>query len=201
MIGFIFFATSIYAIIGGPSVGKTSIIEELKAKGKKTIEEAATVIIKQNLKKGIKCPWEKDGFQASIFKLQLELEKKAFSSSEEDYFVDRGILDNLVYLEINERKNTKEYKTIKTKIYSLNVDSRYEAVFYIEPYSKDSFKTSKSEIRHEDTKQALKISKAIKDAYSKYYNLIIIPGNLTAKQRADLIQTKIKNLKTKKLLK
>lgn len=195
MIGIVFLATSLYAIIGGPSVGKTSILEELKSKGQHTIEEAATVIIKKNFKNGIKNPWEKEGFQADIFALQLELENKAMKSSKQEFFVDRGILDNLVYLEINGKKNTKEYKNIKNKIQAMNIANHYKAIFYVEPYSKDKFKTSTTEIRHENTEEALKIANAIKKAYSKYYTIYTIPGDLSPKARAALIEKTIKKLK------
>ena len=104
-------AASLYAIIGGPSAGKTSIINELKENGQHTIEESATAIIKESLKKGIKTPWEKVGFQSDIFNLKLKLETKAHDLNK-DVFVDRGLLDNLVYLDLGGKKNSKEYYKI-----------------------------------------------------------------------------------------
>jgi len=186
-------STNLYAIIGGPSTGKTSIINELKSKGRKTVEEAASILIKENMDKGIKTPWENDGFQTDIFNMKLKLETKALESWE-DVYIDRGLLDDLVYLEINGKKDTKEYKQIKNKINSLNIKDRYKAIFYIEPHSKENFNLESSEVRKETTEEALSTGKAIREIYSKYYSLITIPGNLNVKQRAALIETKINEL-------
>jgi predicted ATPase len=185
----------LYAIIGGPSSGKTSITEELKAKGKDVIDEAASIIIKKNIAKGNLHPWGEVGFQTDIFNLQLNLENKALKSGKDHVFVDRGILDSLVYLKLRNQKNTEEYFSIKKLIEQENIANRYRLVFFIEPHSRENFESLQAETRCETTEESLLNSKAIFKEYSKYYDLINIAGNLTVKERANLILEKIDALK------
>lgn len=188
-------AASIYAIIGGPSAGKTSIINHLKNEGYTTIEEAATRHIKECFEQGQKEPWEFTGFQQSIFQLQQDLEKEALAKNSSDIiFVDRGFLDNLVYLEHNGRKETSEYTQIEHKVHALNISKYYKAVFYIEPHSSLSFELEKSDVRRESTEESLELARAIKNAYAKHYDLISIPGDLSIKQRAALIIEKVNQI-------
>jgi predicted ATPase len=195
MISRFFMATAIYAIIGGPSAGKTSIIKELQADGQVTIEESSTQIIKNKLEKNIKEPWLKDGFQLEIFTKKLQLEKEMLKSSKGPIFIDRGLLDNLVYLEISGKENSSEYKEIKDQLATLDIKNRYAAVFFIEPHANKNFQLEKNEIRRESTKEALNLSEKIKAAYSKHYDLIIIPGGITPSARAALIKQKVNALK------
>ncbi|MCH9811154.1 ATP-binding protein [bacterium] len=194
MFNFLYIATAIYAIIGAPSVGKTSIINELKKDGEETIKEVATELIEECIAKGDCEPWLKDNFQPTIFKRQLQTEAKLLAKKPSRFFVDRGMLDNLVYLEINGRKDTKEYREIEKKLHELDVGNRYAAIFYIEPYNNKNFSLEKNPIRRESTKEALALGLKIKAAYEKYYPVISIPGEMTPKERANLIKQKIKAL-------
>lgn len=194
MQGFVLLGAAIYALIGGPSVGKTSIIEELKKEGKTTVEEAATYLIKEKIAIGDYTPWEKEGFQQNIFDLQMQFEKEALATGTDSIFVDRGCLDNLVYLKINDREDTDEYRNLVEEIDAIEGPNRYTAIFFIEPYNQDAFSLSKSVIRRENTEESLYISSKIKEAYSEYYEIITIPGNLTPKQRARLVLTHIDRL-------
>ena len=195
MTNLLFLCATIYAIIGGPSAGKTSIIKELQANGQVIIEESATKIIKRNLDQNIKEPWLKDGFQLEIFTAKLLLETEMLKSCKKPIFIDRGLLDNLVYLEIAGKENSSEYKEIQKKLKELNIENRYAAVFFIEPHGGKDFELEKNEIRRENTQEALLLSKKIKAAYGKYYNLITIPGGMSPGKRAAFIQQKIQSLK------
>jgi len=188
---YIFLATAIYAIIGGPSAGKTSIINELKNSGEITVEEAATVHILQCQNNGDKEPWLKDGFQKSIFNLQIEFENKALTKNPKSIFCDRGLLDSLVYLKVMQKENTEEYKHIKDSIDSKNIKDYYKKIFYVEPYIKESFVLSKSAVRRESTEEALNIGAAIKSIYEQYFTVINVPGNLSPKERAEFILSHI----------
>ncbi|MCH9620938.1 MAG: hypothetical protein S4CHLAM20_03470 [Chlamydiia bacterium] len=189
----ILLATAVYAIIGGPSVGKTSIIKQLKSYGYQTTEEAATRVIKENFKKGEMEPWAKEGFQQDIYNLQRKLEAEALSKNRDNLFVDRGFLDNIIYLEFNNRQDTQEYANLKKEIDSIDITKHYKAVFFIEPHSPNFFEVDKinTDVRRESNDEALRLNEAIKNAYAKHFNVIVIPGSLTPKERADLILSKI----------
>jgi len=188
---YIFLATAIYAIIGGPSAGKTSIINELKKCGEVTVEEAATVHILDCQKNGDKEPWLKDGFQTSIYNLQVAYENKALSTKPKNIFCDRGLLDSLVYLKIMKKENTEEFKYITESILSKDIKNYYTKIFYIEPYIKESFVLSKSVVRRETTNEALTIGASLKSLYEQYFTVITVPGNLSAKERAEFILSHI----------
>ena len=194
MTNIFFIAAAIYAIIGGPSVGKTSIIEELKADGEATIEETATALIKESIDQGINEPWLKENFQPTIFMRQLALEKEALKKDHNRIFVDRGLLDNLVYLELNNKRDSKEYKSIEDQLKTIDIAKRYAAIFFIEPHTKESFQLEQNPIRRESTDEALVLAEKIKAAYAKHYKVITIPGGLSPKRRASLIKEKIKSL-------
>lgn len=194
MINFLFFATAIYAIIGGPSVGKSTIINELKAEGEVTTAEVATLLIQECIAKGDHEPWLRDDFQPTIFARQLECEKNILKLNPSRAFIDRGLLDNLVYLELNGKKNTKEYKDIENQMKNLNVGNRYAAVFFIEPHNGNDFCLEKNPVRRESTEEAVALGLKIKAAYEKHYPVITIPGKMTPKERTALIKEKIKQL-------
>jgi predicted ATPase len=195
----IILATAIYAITGGPSTGKTSIVEQLKKDGHATAEEAATCHILNCQANGDMKPWLESGFQTNIFTLQTALENKALEANPETLFVDRGFLDSLVYLEHNNEKDSDEYAHIENKLQDLDIENYYAAVFFIEPHNENEFVLEKNIVRRESTEEAHQIAYALKRAYSKYYNVISIPGNLTIKERADLIISKVKEMSNKPL--
>lgn len=169
-------------------------MKELKATGETTIEETATTFIKENIEKGICKPWLKENFQYNIFSRQIKLENGAQEKKLERVFVDRGILDSIVYLEISGKQNSKEYQSIKEQLNTLDIENRYAAIFFIEPHSKDGFKLEKNEIRRETTEEAIELATKIKAAYSKYYPITIIPGGMSPAERAALIQKQLKSL-------
>lgn len=184
-------ATSIYAIVGGPSVGKTSIVKALKDEGEETLNEVATELILERLDDGHKEPWNEENFQLDILHKQLAREKAVHSGDNTDekgrVFVDRGILDGLVYLDIRGKLQTEEFKEIKKLLENIDISNHYDKVFYVEPYNGDNFETEVTAARHEDKAEAIKISNLTKEVYSKYYILVHVPAYLTPKERAKFI--------------
>ncbi|MBS0585453.1 MAG: ATP-binding protein [Verrucomicrobia bacterium] len=192
-------SVSLYAIVGGPSVGKTSIIQELKNKGEIVCEEAATDIILEERRKGNTTPWTEEGFEVRIFDEKVKREKEASLLAKDQgkstVFTDRGLLDSLYYLEINQKKSSKEYETIASVLKELHSDTRYDAVFYIEPYNGEDFTSTVTEHRHEDTAEAKKQAKHIKEIYEKTpMPLIIVPAHMTPKARANFVLEEVKAL-------
>src|SRR5690348_8349682 len=83
-------------ITGGPSIGKTTVIEILASRGFATVPEAARIVIEEEKLKGSDLlPWRNFAkFQELVFRKQLELEAQA---SGEVIFLDRGVVDGIGY--------------------------------------------------------------------------------------------------------
>ena len=200
MVSIYFLATALYAIIGGPSVGKTSIIESLKEEGEATVREVATDLIEEKMKKGIKEPWNDHDFQYNITLTHLKREEEALKSynMKDRIFVDRGILDSYIYLDLRDKLKTDEFKKVSEVIESVNAGNRYEAVFYVEPHSGSAFNPLITEVRHEDLDESQKICNLTLKVYKKHYDLVHVPSQMTPKERAQFIMNYVKNLESKK---
>lgn len=80
-------------ITGGPSVGKSTLINGLRGRGYTVVPEQATSVIQE----GNVLPWiDRDGFQREVLKRQLVAEAP-FLQSNETVFLDRGIFDGEAY--------------------------------------------------------------------------------------------------------
>ncbi len=76
-------------ITGGPSVGKSTLVNGLRECGYAVVPEQASVVIQ----KGKYLPWiDRDGFQKEVLRRQLLAESK-YLETDEVVFLDRGILD------------------------------------------------------------------------------------------------------------
>ncbi len=189
-------AASLFAIVGGPSVGKTSIINALREEGHLTCKETATDVILEEQAKGHATPWNDAGFEIKIFDEKVRREeaakKLAADQGKSLIFADRGILDQLVYIEILGKQETSEAKYINEKLSELNPSARYKAIFVVEPWSSDNFELTKTEFRREDSKEAILITKKINEVYSKTgLPVITVPPNMTPKERASFILKKV----------
>lgn len=182
-------ATYLYALVGGPFVGKTSIIEALQEAGELIGREAALDFIIEEQARGIKAPWEEPGFEIRLFDEKvrrenhlLEVAKKADKAR---VFLDRGLHDSLAYIKMNKKEASVEADYIVHRIKELAASNRYKAVFYVEPYSSTHFRAHTSEERHETTEMALQIASLIKEAYeTAQVHLIPVPPDMTPKERA-----------------
>lgn len=76
-----------YILTGTPGSGKTSVINELAARGYTTVPEAATALIAQAQQAGMKAPWENPEFIDTIIRLQ---QKQQRETSSEYQFYDRS---------------------------------------------------------------------------------------------------------------
>ncbi len=169
----------VYAISGGPSVGKTTIINEFKRQEYKTLREAARQVAetdKRFIGKSVK-ETNKQDFQDAIFQFQkkmLENIKKG------EIFSDRGLGDTIAY-----------YKLYKLKIPQELVDFakrfRYARVFildFLNFYKPDS-------LRQENEEEQKKIHEEIIKAYEELgYEIIKVPF-MSVQDRVSFIKAKI----------
>ena len=164
MIGmqFSILATLLYGIVGGPGVGKTSIVDALKEKGEMTVREVATDFIFEQMEGGIKEPWNEENFPAfsssPLTFRENEILEKSKGMKKKRVFSDRAILDLYVYLDVRGKINSEEYKRGHELIKSVNPDERYKAIFLVLPWGDSSKDYRKALNRHEEQDEAEKIA-------------------------------------------
>ncbi len=145
-----------YVITGGPYAGKTTLINLLGEKGFKIIQEAARILIDEELAKGktlAEIREDEQKFQEKILGMKLGIEKKL--SKNEIIFFDRGIHDTEAYY------NLYGFK-IDNKLKQIFKNNTYKKVFLLDPleYKKDYARTESKE-------QQLKIYVLLAETYKK----------------------------------
>lgn len=163
--------SSIYVLAGGNGFGKTTILKGLSKLGYYTIPEAADIAIKEAKSNGIENPWENFFWlETKIIEKQLENQSKIPENKE--VFMDRSILDNIAFQNI-ELKRPLQYAVD-------NANSiKFDKVFLIEPITN----WNKDCSSHTTYEFALKVHKEIEAVYRNYgYNPIKVP-ELTEKKR------------------
>jgi predicted ATPase len=183
------FAAMIYALTGGPSSGKTSIIKELERRGEEVIHEAATDWIIEKIESGIPEPWKEENFTLDILNLQLEKELP-WLTKEGKVFVDRGIFDIYQFAMANNLAGTKTLACVNKILAPIDLNQRYKAIFFIIPHSAN-FSSLQTEIRRENTQEAAKLETAAYATYCRHDKFIIVPGGISPAERADFILNKI----------
>ena len=195
-------AVALYAIVGGPGVGKTSIIEALQEKGEETSREVATDYILERMEGGSKEPWKEKDFQLAILNRTLNRENKALQKSlqmkKSRIFSDRAILDLYVYMDVRGQLNSEEYKKSDDIIKEVKVQQRYTAIFFVLPWGEGSKDYKRAENRHEEHDEAQKLTLKTFEVYSKLFpELIEVPGKLSSKERADFVLRKVEELESR----
>ncbi len=194
-------AVALYGIVGGPGVGKTSIIEALKEKGETTVREVATDYIFERMEEGVKEPWAEDNFQLSILNRTLHRENETLEKSrilkKKRVFSDRAILDLFVYLDVRGKLQTEEFKKGNEIIKSVKPEERYKAVFLVLPWG-DATKDYRKDLnRHEELDEAQKLTQKTYEIYSQYFSrLIEVPGRMSPKERAEFVLRKVEEIET-----
>jgi len=159
-------------ITGGPSTGKTSIINYLELLGEKCYHEISREITLTAQKQGIEQLFIED---PTLFSTKLlEGRSDQFIQAEKDtatnVFIDRGIPDILAYMNYINQDNPPVFIEACKKY-------RYNYVFLLPPW-KDIHITDNE--RYESFEQAVEIYKCLKDIYTQFgYKCIEVPfGNV-----------------------
>jgi len=168
-----------YVVSGGPSSGKTTLINELVARGYKIIPEAARFLIEQKIEEGksVKDIQNTNEFQKEVLGLQLENEKNA--PKDEIVFFDRAICDGLAYCKF-QKLDVPEYA-------NLDLRGRYKKVFFCEqlPLYKDN-------VRIENDEAARELSRLIRQTYQDLdYEIINLPATPTPDDRIKTVLSEI----------
>jgi predicted ATPase len=185
-------AALMYAITGGPSSGKTSIVKELERQGESVIHEAATDWIISKIRSGVLDPWNEESFTLDIVKLQLEREKP-YLSFDGRVFIDRGIFDGYAFAMSHGLAGTETLVYLNKILNRIDLNQRYKAIFFVLPY-KTNFSPSQTEARRENAQEAANLETAAYAIYCRHDNFIAVPGDLSPQERADFILEKIRRM-------
>lgn len=177
-----------YIISGGPGVGKTTLIKELRQTGFLTVEEEARRIIKEQLRiEGEGLPWRNNALYAQ---LMLDASVGTFEKISDDHhfkdpiYFDRGILDTVCYMNMENIPVSKETEeVIHQRLYNRNV--------FILPPWRAIYETDNE--RKQTWKEALFTFDKMKETYLKYgYNVIEVPKVSVLERRQFVVgKTKI----------
>lgn len=167
--------TNWYVLTGGPSSGKTKVLEKLSFLGYRTLPESARIVIDDYLSKGktLEEIRSDDQFFNDMV-LECNLLAQSRMQFDELVFLDRSIIDNLAYAHVNGLDESKVRGNSKKDF--------YKGVFFFHqlPFMKD-------EARIEDDAWAKRISDEIRVVYSELeYRIIDVPV-LPIAERVDLI--------------
>ena len=169
-------------LAGGPSTGKTSVLNELKKLGFVCYDEAARDILSDYSSKG------------SSFKLDpIKISREILSKRDNDYndslrisckndiiFYDRGVHEITAYLRFINQSNDYWEELLK--------NYKYDVVF-IFPSWKEIY--TKDDNRTEEYEEAMKISPFIYQIYDESSILSIEVPNISVKERVEFILNNI----------
>jgi nicotinamide riboside kinase len=160
------------AVTGGPSGGKTTLIEALHKELKtrvSVVPEAASILYRGGFPRRQTNLGRIHG-QRAIYLTQKELESLIEAESKADLIVcDRGSLDSIAYWPGSESEFLKSMNTTKGQELS-----RYNWVLHLDTADQDSFDAD-NPIRTESHKEALVLNEKIKQAWAGHPQLIVIP--------------------------
>ena len=173
-------------IAGGPCTGKTTLINALKEKFPDAYyaPEAAESVIARELDRAKAdenytpiVPWtEYEKFVPLVIDESLVIES-AIPDDVEIAFLDRSLIDNFAYFEIN---NYHDYHDlVQEKV----ADAKYDMALICEPVGIHET----TEIRREDAEQAAKVHGIIKDVYKKSGIKIVEIPFVTVPERVDIV--------------
>ncbi|WP_010178318.1 AAA family ATPase [Aquimarina agarilytica] len=158
---------------GGPSSGKTTLINELERLGKHCFHEVSRDLIREAQKKGIAQPFltQPEAFNTAILQSRLVQFKEADQVTEPYSFYDRGMLDVVAYMEYANQPIPESF-LLECKA------AIYDEVFLLPPWSEIHIQDKE---RYETFEQAKTVFEHIKNTYLSYgYAIIEVPfGTVT----------------------
>lgn len=167
-----------FIITGAPSTGKSSVVNELIKRGYVCHDEIARQVIKENQNKNNNLlPWiDMLAFSDEVYRRMIALNKTL--SCTESCFLDRSIVDLVGYMDFAGKEAPVRYgEGAKAANYS-------KTVFFM-PFWSAIF--ANDEQRLESTEEAVKIDRALRQAYINLgFDLVEVPIG-TIDERVDFI--------------
>ena len=178
-------------ITGGPSTGKTVIIQQLEAFGYTCFHEIVRSMTLEAKEKGnpdsfvsnplafVKDPFE---FNQRILSGRMEQYSKSVNMNIPYVFFDRGIPDVLAYMDYFDQSYTRDFEEACTT-------NRYDKVVILPPWEK--IYVSDNE-RLESFEEAIEIYDHLKRTYMRYdYEPVLIPTG-TVEERISFLLNEVK---------
>lgn len=171
-----------FVITGGPSVGKTTLVNALQERGHQVLQESAAQIILEGREHPSK---DRSAFQRAVLRRQIELEQSSFACGGV-WYADRGLLDGAAYLQHHDGY-------VPDSFYELDV-SHYKAAFLLEPLS--SFEKNGVRPDFED----LQYTEAITPLFGQIYRsrgvpVYFVPSLLSVEERLAFIESTVAKLR------
>jgi len=161
-------------ITGGPSGGKTTLIEALRKDfhGElAVVPEAASILYRGGFPRKVTLRGRMHAQRAICF-VQTELENLVADESEVELIVcDRGSLDSVAYWPDTAENFFRDMQTSREKELA-----RYAWVIHLDTADHDAFDTS-NPVRTESFSEALELNQKIKKAWEGHPNRIVIGHN------------------------
>ena len=161
-------------ITGGPSGGKTTLIEAIKkelGKEVKTVPEAASLLYRGGLPRAQNSV-QMSHVQRAIYFLQKELEGLVQDETRHPTIVcDRGSLDGLAYWP---QIQTNFFDSVGTS--EENEIQRYQWVLHLDTATNDTYETT-NPLRTESYEEAWRLNERIKKAWSRHPQQLIVSSS------------------------
>jgi predicted ATPase len=166
-------------ITGGPSVGKTTIIQGLAQLGFTVVEEIATQIIKE----GELLPWiDRVAFQKEVLRRQVFAEER-LKHAEEIVFLDRGLFDGEAYYIYD--------KLAVPELFTELDASKYTVAFLVEPLG--FFEAN--EIRQKESLEFCKeVSRILEECYTRRNVKVVRVPAMSPEERVEFVLMQIRDL-------
>jgi predicted ATPase len=172
-------------LTGGPSTGKTTLIQNLSQQGYVCYPEISREVTAKAQLEGVEQLFleNPDLFNQQIFDARIKQFESAALESNPQIFIDRGLPDVMGYMLYLDKKFPEEY-------YQVCLEKRYDYVFILPPWK--AIHTNDS-IRYETFEEATKIHEKLNNIYSDLgYKAIQVPTGTVA-ERTDFILQIIKD--------
>lgn len=169
----------IIVLIGGPSSGKTTLINALIEKGHICYPEISREVIKEAQKQGIEQLFLEKPllFSELLLEGRIKQYKQATEQKESIVFLDRGIPDVLAYMHYIGDSYPESFS-------KACLEFKYSKIFILPPW-KDIYVSDKE--RYETYEQAILIQDHLKETYTNFgYELIEIPKD-TVDNRVEFV--------------
>jgi len=169
-------------LIGGPSTGKTTLINQLISKGYRCLEEISREVISQAKEEGIDQLFLENPllFSELLRDARIKQHKEVDQYTDDLVFIDRGIPDTVAYMDYLGTLYPNEF-----------IDAchsyKYDIVFFL-PTWKEIHTTDNE--RYESFEIAQKIEKFIISSYQQYgYTLVTVPTGKVEDRASFILNT------------
>lgn len=172
-------------ITGGPSTGKSSIINELIKRNYTCFEEISRQVTLDAQKEGVEQLFLHNPllFSERLIEGRKNQYDEASKTHSDLVFLDRGVHDIIAYMDFAREPYPEKFNNICDAC-------AYDFVFILKPWQ--SIYTSDNE-RYENFEQATQIHEHLLNTYKSYnYNLLDVPFD-TVEKRTDHIIKTLKN--------